>query len=143
MARFLKDLEQQQKALDELFAHRGIVLAYLYGSQARGTAGPMSDVDMAVLFGPGVPGQERFPRLLQLMGDLGTLFHREDVNLVDLAEVSPLLGHRVYHEGRLFYCADDVERVRFEMSALRRYVDTAPLRKIKRQYVLKYFGAKT
>ena len=46
----LKDLNQFQRALDEVFESYGVALAYLYGSQARGDAGPLSDVDVAVLF---------------------------------------------------------------------------------------------
>lgn len=48
----LGDLEPYQQGLDEVFERFGVVLAYLYGSQARGDTGPLSDVDVAVLFGP-------------------------------------------------------------------------------------------
>lgn len=135
-----EDLEQHQQALNEVFERHGVVLAYLYGSQARGDAGPLSDVDVAVLFGPGVPESERFNQVLHLIGELGSVFHRNDVYVVDLAEASPLLRHRVYYDGRLLYCAEDAERVRFETTALRDYVDTEPLRRIKQKYVLQHFG---
>jgi predicted nucleotidyltransferase len=136
----LGDLEPYQRGLDEVFERFGVVLAYLYGSQARGDAGPLSDVDVAVLFGPDVPESERFNQVLHLIGELGSVFHRDDVYVVDLAEASPLLRHRVYYNGRLLYCADDAGRVRFETTALRDYVDTEPLRKIKQKYVLQHFG---
>ena len=136
----LGELKQVQQALDRAFASHGVVLAYLYGSQARGDAGPLSDVDVAVLFGSDVTESERFNRLLHLIGALGSVFHRDDVYVVDLAESPPLLRHRVYYDGRLLYCADDAVRVRFETTALRDYVDTEPLRKIKRKYVLQHFG---
>jgi len=136
----LGDLNLYQRALDETFGRRGVVLAYLYGSQARGDAGPLSDVDVAVLFSPDVPESERFNRVLHLIGELGSVFRRNDVYVVDLADASPLLRHRVYYDGRVLYCTDDAERVRFETTALRDYVDTEPLRKIKRRYVLQHFG---
>ena len=136
----LGDLEPYQQAWGEALERHGVVLAYLYGSQARGNAGPLSDVDVAVLFGPNVSESERFNRVLHLIGELGSVFHRDDVYVVDLAEASPLLRHRVYYNGRLLYCADDAERVRFETTALRDYMDTEPLRKIKRKYVLQHFG---
>jgi len=140
MSGLLGDLEQYQQALDETFERRGVALAYLYGSQARGDAGPLSDVDVAVQFGHDVPESERFDRLLHLIGELGSVFRRNDVYVVDLADASPLLRHRVYYDGRVLYCADDAERVRFETTALRDYVDTAPLRRIQHKYVLQYFG---
>lgn len=136
----LEDLEQYQPALDEIFERRGVALAYLYGSQARGDAGPLADVDVAVLFGPDVPESERFKRVLRLIGELGSVFRRNDVYVVDLAEASPLLRHRVYYDGRVLYCTDDAIRVRFETTALRDYVDTKPLRRIQHKYVLQYFG---
>jgi predicted nucleotidyltransferase len=136
----LKELKQYQQALDATFERHGIVLAYLYGSQARGDAGPLSDVDVAVLFGTGVPGGKRFDRVLRLIGELGSVFHRDDVYVVDLAEASPLLRHRVYYDGQVLYCADDAERVRFETTALRDYVDTEPLRRIKQKYILQHFA---
>jgi predicted nucleotidyltransferase len=52
----LGELAQVQQALDQAFESHGVVLAYLYGSQARGDAGPLSDVDVAVLFGPDLTG---------------------------------------------------------------------------------------
>lgn len=138
----LEDLERYKTALVEAFKRHGVVLAYLYGSQARGEAGPLSDVDAAVLFGHQVPERDRFEHMLQLIGELGSVFGRDDVSVVDLAEAPPLLRHRVYYDGRLLYCTADAERVRFETTALRDYVDTEPLRRIKREYVLQRFRAR-
>jgi predicted nucleotidyltransferase len=41
-----------REASGELFAEHGIILAYLFGSQAEEEAGPLSDVDIAVKLGP-------------------------------------------------------------------------------------------
>lgn len=139
MSESLKNLEQFQPALDEVFGRQGVVLAYLFGSQARGDAGPLSDVDVAVLFGPDVAKDEQFRRVLRLVGELGTVFGRDDVYVVNLVGASPLLRHRVYYDGHLLYNPDEAKRVRFETTALRDYVDTEPLRKIKRKYVLQRF----
>ncbi|RLC56366.1 MAG: hypothetical protein DRI80_16390, partial [Chloroflexota bacterium] len=48
-------MEAYLPQLHDLLARHGVVLAYLFGSQAEGTAGPLSDVDIAVLLGPEVP----------------------------------------------------------------------------------------
>jgi predicted nucleotidyltransferase len=137
----LGSVEPYRQALIDTFERHGVVLAYLYGSQARGKAGPLSDVDVAVLFGPGVSESGRFERILDLTGEIGSVLDRNDVFVVDLAEASPLLRHRVYFDGRLLHCADKVVRVRFETTALRDYIDTRPLREIKRKYVLQHFAA--
>jgi predicted nucleotidyltransferase len=141
MSKLLGKLKSFHHELDEVFERHGVMLAYLYGSQARGDAGPLSDVDVAVYFRPGVPENVRFGRVLNLVGELGSVFRRNDVYVVDLAVAPPLLRHRVYYDGQVLYCADDAERVRFETAALRDYVDTEPLRRIKHKYILQHFGA--
>ena len=135
-------LKEHQQALHQVLVQQGIELAYLYGSQARGDAGPLSDVDIAVLFSTEILQAERFDHLLQLTGELGSLLQRDDVNIIDLGDSSPLLRHRVYYEGLILFCANESVRLRFETTALRDYVDTKPLRRIKQKYVLQRFSSK-
>ena len=131
----LGNLAQYEAALREVFQSQGVVLAYLYGSQARGDAGPLSDVDVAVLFGSDLPRRERFSRAGRLISDLCQLLQRDDVYVVDLDRIPPLLCHRIYLNHRLLYCPDDVGRVAFETSALRQYVATRALRHTRWHYV--------
>jgi predicted nucleotidyltransferase len=142
MGELLNNLERHQQALDVVFERHGVALAYLYGSQARDEAGPLSDVDVAVLFGRKVQSDERFRRVLTLIGELGSVFSRDDVYVVDLMDAPALLRHRVYHDGKLLYCPDDAVRVRFETMALRDYIDTEPLRRVKYHYVSQRFKEK-
>jgi predicted nucleotidyltransferase len=135
-SKLIENPMQHRKALKEVFERQEVMLAYLFGSHARGDAGPLSDIDVAMLFGSGVPEDQRLRRVLQLIGELGSVFGQDDVYVVDLAEASPLLRHRVYRDGRLLYCRNEVVQVQFETKALRDYIDTEPLRKIKRKYVL-------
>lgn len=129
----------QTNSVSDLFANNNVVLAYLYGSQARDESGPLSDVDIAVLFAPNLSKKARFRHVLTLGYELGVIIQRDDVQIVDLQEAPPLLRHRVYYDGRLLYCPDDAIRVKFETTALRDYVDTAPLRKLKEKYLYKRF----
>ena len=103
--------------VSQLFAAHGVALAYLYGSQARGESGPLSDVDIAVLFTGNLSKQARFQHVLALCYELGVVLQRDDVQVVDLQEASPLLRHRIYYDGHLLYCPDDVVRVRFEIAS--------------------------
>ena len=138
MNRIIARLQTNEAA--NLFAQHDVVLAYLYGSQARGEAGALSDVDIAVLFASELDKKARFWQLLNLGNELGTLLQRDDVQVVDLAEATPLLRHRVYYDGHLLYCPDDAVRVKFETTALRDYVDTATLRSLQEKYVGQYFA---
>lgn len=130
----------QTNEVADLLKQHDVVLAYLYGSQARGEAGVLSDVDVAVLFAPELSKQTRFWQLLNLSNDLGTLLQRDDVQVVDLAEATPLLRHRVYYDGHLLYCPDDAVRVKFTTDTMRDYEDTRPIRRINKKYTLAYFA---
>jgi uncharacterized protein YutE (UPF0331/DUF86 family)/predicted nucleotidyltransferase len=131
----LGNLKPYQQALDEILERHGVVLAYLYGSQVQGDAGPLSEVDIAVQFTPGLPRRERFSQMAQLTSDLCQLLQRDDVYVVDLDAIPPLLSHRIYLNHRLLYCPDDAVRVAFEPCALRQYLVTRSLRRIRWRYV--------
>ncbi len=122
----------------QIFAAHGVVLAYLFGSQAEGKAGPLSDVDVAVLLRAQMERKQRFQVQLDLIGALVSLFHRDDVDVVILNEATPVLAHEVVQYGRVVYEMDPGTRVDFELGVLRRYVDTAPLRRLQERRLLEH-----
>ncbi|TQE99211.1 MAG: nucleotidyltransferase domain-containing protein [Spiribacter salinus] len=74
-----------------LAGHPELELAVLFGSQARGTAGPASDLDLAVSAGRPLNTDER----MSLIAELASVTGRS-IDLVDLARVGePLLGQIV------------------------------------------------
>ena len=93
--------------LRQLLAPNGLVLAallarfpqaiaiYVHGSQAQGTAGPGSDLDLAVLTaGYAVPLV-----LWDLSGELADLVHRP-VDLLDLRAASTVMQYQVITRGQ-------------------------------------------
>jgi predicted nucleotidyltransferase len=137
------DIEQHLEQLNRLFAAHGVTLAYLFGSQAEGKASPLSDVDIAVLLGPQVEREQWFQSQLDLTGELMSLFHRNDVDVVILNQAKPLLAYQVVRYGQVIY-EDQATRpaVEFAAYAIRRYADTAPLRRLKRQYLEEWLEAR-
>ena len=104
-----------------------IVAAYVFGSAARGTAGPLSDLDLAFLL------DRRRTRLssslayqASRLSDLMRLLRTNDVDLVLLPAPSPLLQHRILLDARLLYCRDTRQRLAFETKALQSYLDLIP-----------------
>lgn len=98
-------------------------LAYLFGSQARGAANALSDIDLAVWLDEHLTVAEQGQVHVRLMGDLMSLLRREDIDLIILNRASLLLRHRVLRDGRLLFAADESERARFAAVTLERYLD--------------------
>jgi predicted nucleotidyltransferase len=104
--------------------------AWLFGSVATASAGPLSDVDVAVLGAGALSFDER----ARLTVDLSRAAGRScDVVLVEQA--SPVLGMAIVDTGHRFLCRDADAADAWEDFALRRYLGTAELRRIVYSYV--------
>ena len=121
--------------LDGIFARYPVVLAYLFGSQATGQAGPLSDVDIAVLLSSQTPEAQWGDIQLALTNDLISRLGRDRVDVVILNRAPPLLADRVVRYGQVVFESDPLQRVRFETETLRRYLDTKPLRELQWAYL--------
>ena len=123
--------------LKEVFVKRGVVLAYLFGSQAEGRITPLSDIDIAVLLPHNLAAYDKFRAQADLIGDCGQVLKRNDVDVVVLNDTSPLLAFRVVKRGRLLY-EDPVTHpaVAFAAQTLSRYADMAPFRNTQQRYLV-------
>lgn len=113
--------------LEKYFARRtDVIAAYVFGSQAKGSVGPLSDVDVAVLVQNAVNKKELFQRKLEIAGELSDFLKREDIDVVLLNNAPPLIAHRVLKEGRLLFSRDEKTRLEHEVKAVMRYLDWKP-----------------
>ena len=107
-----------------------VVTAWLFGSQARGTARPGSDVDVALLF-TGEP--ERWPaKRWELEARLSTLLRRA-VEVVPIERAPADLVRRVLRDGHLLLDRDPVRRVAFEVRKRNEYFDMTPIWRLIRR----------
>ena len=97
-----------------------VVAAYVFGSTARGTARPDSDVDVAVLYRQGRPRtlESRF----DLEGELERVLGRA-VEVVPLNEAPCDLVRRVLRDGIVVLDRDRARRLRFEVRAHQEFFD--------------------
>jgi predicted nucleotidyltransferase len=116
-------LDLVRAALERAPGH--VVAAYIFGSVARGTAGPRSDVDVAILEARNPePSYAALP--LRLAGDLErALGRRVDVVVLNVAPVD--LVHRVLRDGVLVLERDRSLRIAFEVRARNAYFDLLPV----------------
>ena len=103
------------------------VAAFVFGSYARGTAGPLSDLDVGVWLRPALGRDARLDLRLALASRAERAVGGE-VDLVVLQDASPLLVHHALKDRRWLFDADPVVRMRLEVEAVVEFLDTAPLR---------------
>lgn len=105
-----------------------VVAGMLFGSQASGQAGPLSDVDIAVWLDPGLSREQRSTLRTELSLAAIKALGTDEVDVVVLNQAPPLLRHRALKGGSRLFERDPRARVRLETAALLDYFDTAPLR---------------
>jgi predicted nucleotidyltransferase len=103
-----------------------ILVAYLFGSMARGEANERSDVDIAVLLPAEFDSEAILSRRLEILNAIGDFVDRE-VQVTALNQVSPFFAYQVVKEGHVVYEKDKASRVEFEVRAMKRYFDFKPI----------------
>ncbi|MBI3244220.1 MAG: nucleotidyltransferase domain-containing protein [Chloroflexi bacterium] len=122
--------------LKKIFVKHGVVLAYLFGSQAEGLARPSSDVDIAVLLPADFPRVKYFSARLALINDLTQTLRRNDVDVIILNEATALLAREIVRHGKILY-EDEATRpaIDFAVRAISYYLDTEHFRKLALHYL--------
>lgn len=122
--------EEQKGGLKEIFQKHNVGIAYLFGSQARGTANVMSDTDVAVVF-DAPPPRGRYLHGEDAIADLED-YLKMNVDLVDLAAAKdPLLKHQAVFQGECIFGGNNPKRFLVESSIMKEYEDTAHLRNVQ------------
>lgn len=116
-------------------AHPEITAIYLFGSVAEGHAGPLSDLDVGVLFAEPAARSSSMDQRLALIADVSHACRRVDVDVVILNEATPLLAYEVVGRGTLLFERDHHQRVAFEARAIDQYLDFAPFLAISAGYL--------
>jgi uncharacterized protein len=136
MGTILLDSVTLADTLGELLAARaedeGIAAAWLFGSVARGTARPDSDVDVGILY------REDPPRTLAGIGQVFNL-QEELTEITDLPIQIVALNHapvdliiRVLRDGKLLLGQDSLRRVDFEVRSRNEFWDLEPYLRLYR-----------
>jgi uncharacterized protein len=97
----ISGVEVDERRLADICDRYGIAELQVFGSQARGTAGPGSDIDVLYTLRP---GRRLGWEIEQLADELTALFGRR-VDLVSLRSLHPLLQSSVLAEAQPVYAA--------------------------------------
>ena len=116
-------------AKDLLERDERVRFAYLFGSRARGKAGPLSDTDIAVFLDP---AENAFDYRLLLIERLSRALRSDRLDLVVLSDASPELKFAVIKHGKVLK-EDRSARVPFEARTISEYLDTQHFRNVQRE----------
>ncbi len=108
-----------------------VIFAYLFGSQANGNIGALSDIDIAIFLDDRVDPLYYRLKLIEACVRLTKMKH---VDIVVLNQATPLLKHEVIRSNMILKESSD-ERLLFETEVLREYLDSEILRKVQRSYI--------
>ncbi len=115
----VSELNETLENLPELFP--GVEAVYLFGSQATGTAGPESDVDVGLFVDDDILGQD--PLLdLRVAIYVESVCHRS-VDVTVMNRANPVLQHEILRTGRRLCETDPEKRARRELIAFKEYLD--------------------
>lgn len=131
--------EEQQKQLNEIFKENQVVLAYLFGSAARGKTTPLSDIDFAIVFSDKVKAKDYFKKELRLAHKIGKIFEIDRVDIVNLETArSPLLKHNAVFKGKFIFGKQGKKKFELESGIMKEFEDTKRLREVQDYYLHKH-----
>lgn len=130
-----KFLKEKLGRVNKIFKENDVVLAYLFGSEARKETHKESDVDIGVLFDKRVNAKEYLKREGKLISFFGEIYPKKEINIINLNIASPLLKQTVILEGILLYVRSEVERISFQIETLREYEEYLRLSDIYSQFL--------
>ena len=126
----MKPLNRDQiegKVRGYLALKREVLCAYLFGSLASGREKASSDVDIAVLFSPGIDSERYTPIRLSMINELSRILDRE-IDVAVLNGASSFLKFQVIKYGSRIYEKEGRADRGFEARAIVEYLDFIPIR---------------
>ena len=125
-------IEQRDKIIS-IMRSFGAVVGYLFGSYARGKAGPLSDIDIGVVFSKDIKLMMQEDRVENIRNGLEHMFGRDKVDVVNVSTLkNPLLRYIItLGEGAVLFSDDRLILNTLAQFSRREYEDTRMLRSIQ------------
>ena len=120
-------LPYHRAAADVFATSDDVCLAVLYGSHARGQAGPLSDVDVVVLLERSFDSEHYFDRRLEIIGRLMQVLNTNEVDVIILNQAPLALQYRVARDGIVLYSRHHDHLIEFVSQTVSRYLDFKPV----------------
>jgi uncharacterized protein len=121
----------QQKIPDlarNLSPDKDVISLYAFGSLTHDTLKPLSDLDFGILLTDRIDKKQRFQKLLDLIGYFTGFLKTEEIDLIDMRDVSPRIAFNILKSGTLLICNDPSELIDFQENTVRKHLDFKCLR---------------
>jgi hypothetical protein len=126
-ARLPADIRARLRRLAERFGgDRQVVAVYLFGSFARGTEGPLSDIDLAVLLEPATARRDLEALTLTYLAEINRLLGTDEVGFLLLNAAPLTFRYEVIRSGKVLVDNDPTARRAFEVRTEDLYMDFKP-----------------
>ena len=128
------------KEIEEIFRKHGVVLAYLFGSRAKGLERKDSDYDIAVLFNRNVTIMDEIKLALDIADKLKLPVEMIDITALNKADL--LFKARILREGIPIYISDEDIRRKWERKTYLKILSTIDLYRMYTTRMLKKHKSK-
>lgn len=105
-----------------------VVALFAFGSLAKNTLKPLSDLDFGILLNFRLRKKQRFEKHLDLIGLFTDLFHTDEIDLVILNDVPSRMAIQVLKTGKLLFCNDELALADLRERVIKSYLDFKPMR---------------
>jgi predicted nucleotidyltransferase len=120
-------LTRLRKVTPSILVSYPVDAAYVYGSVARGTVTPFSDLDIALLLTTPLQPYERLMLELTIQGEIEAACGLSPVDVRTINQAPLLVRGQIVQRGVLLYERDRARRIAFEVATRKRYFDFAPV----------------
>jgi predicted nucleotidyltransferase len=120
-------IDNLSEVLSSVLAEYPVDVAYVFGSVARGTVMPFSDVDVALVLSAVLPPYERLILELEIGAAIEDASGLRGLDVRAINEAPLLVRGEVVQEGIRLYERDRARRVTFELETRKRYFDFEPV----------------
>jgi hypothetical protein len=121
------DLKEIEPIVEEL-KREEVQAIYLFGSHAKGSAGPTSDIDICVITNKDILKSVKEEIMSNSSKNI-------DVSL--FWDLPPIIRFRVFQEGKPLYTKDELSLQRLKVDTLKSYLDIHPMIKRHCAHVFK------
>jgi len=126
-------MDLDQEILQAVADIPGVSTLVVFGSRARGTPRPDSDLDVAVLPEKEADSQTRYRLPARIAAALADLSPEGRVDVVILDEVGDVLRQRIMASGRILICRDSEAWKDLQVRTMREYGDREWARRLQRE----------